>query len=228
MARRLVIASLAVAIAAAAGAPAALADADPASDVLFTSDAFVPYSPPPSKDATKQLSAAIKAVKQENHAVKVAVIATETDLGGVPQLYGKPQQYATFLDQEIKLTLLYKDTILIVMPQGYGASGSGASKARSVLAGLKAPGTKDPNTLVKDAAAAVQQLDKAGALPKTSSGGKKTATSHGKSVGSSLKVDNGSNSGGGGVPTLLLAAIAVVLLGAAGVIVWRLRRRTPA
>ncbi|MFL5867900.1 MAG: hypothetical protein ACJ766_12455 [Thermoleophilaceae bacterium] len=229
MARRLVIASLAVAIAAAAGAPAALADADPASDVLFTSDAFVPYSPPPAKDSTKQLSAAIKAVKQENHAVKVAVIATETDLGGIPQLYGKPQQYATFLNQEIKLTLLYKDTILIVMPQGYGVSGSGESQARSVVAGLGKPGTRNANTLVKQAATAVQKLDKAGALAKTSSGAKKTASSHPKSVGSKLKLDNGSDSGGGGgLPAWLLVAIAVALVGAAGVIVWRVRRRTPA
>lgn len=227
MGRRLAIASLALALAALAGAPAALADADPASDVLFTSDAYVPYQPRPSTAATNKLAAAIKAAKQANHPVKVAVIATDLDLGGIPQLFGKPQQYATFLDQEIRTTLFYKDTILVVMPQGYGVAGSGGTKATTVLAGSKKPATRDSSALVMDAADSVAKLDKAGALPKTSSGARRTASSHPSGAGSGLKVDNGSHSGGG-VPVVLLAAIAVALLGAAGVILWRVRRRTPA
>jgi hypothetical protein len=227
VARRLLTVLFALVVASAAFSPSAFADADPASDVLFTNDAFVPYSPPPSKDATSKLSAAIKSVQQGGHAVKVAVIATDTDLGGVPQLYGKPQQYATFLDQEIKLTLVYKDTILIVMPQGYGVAGSGGGKARSTLASLKSPGTRNSSTLTDDAAAAVASLDQAGALPKTSSGAKRVATSH-PGQGAGIKASNGSGSGGGGVPRLLLAAIAVVAFGAAGVIVWRVRRKAAA
>jgi hypothetical protein len=226
MARRLAIALVALGVAAAA-APSALADADPASDVLFTSDAYVPYQPRPSKEATDKLSAAIKSAKQANHPVKVAVIATDVDLGGIPQLFGKPQQYATFLDQEIRTTLFYKDTLLVVMPQGYGIAGSGGAKARSALAGRKKPGTRDSSTLVRDAADSVAKLEQAGALPKTSSGGPRTATSHPSAAGSGLKVDNGSHSGGG-VPGVLIAAITVVLLGAAGLILWRVRRRTPA
>ena len=53
--------------------------------------------------------------------IKVAVIGNKTDLGAVPQLWGKPQTYARFLGAELRF--VYKDTLLVVMPQGFGING---------------------------------------------------------------------------------------------------------
>jgi hypothetical protein len=48
--------------------------------------------------------------------VRVALIAAPIDLGGVPQLFGKPTTYARFLAGELQF--VYPDKVLIVMPQG--------------------------------------------------------------------------------------------------------------
>ena len=53
--------------------------------------------------------------------IKVAIIGNKTDLGAVPQLWAKPQVYARFLGAELRF--VYKDTLLIVMPQGFGING---------------------------------------------------------------------------------------------------------
>jgi hypothetical protein len=50
--------------------------------------------------------------------IKVALIATRNDLGGLFQLWGKPQTYADFLGRE--LVFLYKHTLITVMPSGLG------------------------------------------------------------------------------------------------------------
>ena len=59
------------------------------------------------------------------------MIGNKTDLGAVPQLWGKPQTYARFLGAELRF--VYKDTLLVVMPQGFGINGpfplSGARRA---------------------------------------------------------------------------------------------------
>ena len=39
----------------------------------------------------------------------------------MPQLWAKPQVYARFLGAELRF--VYKDTLLIVMPQGFGING---------------------------------------------------------------------------------------------------------
>ena len=49
------------------------------------------------------------------------MIGNRTDLGAVPQLWAKPQIYAKFLGAELRF--VYKDTLLVVMPQGLGVSG---------------------------------------------------------------------------------------------------------
>ena len=61
--------------------------------------------------------------------IKVAIIGNKTDLGAVPQLWAKPQVYARFLGAELRF--VYKDTLLIVMPQGFGINGLRVSHGRS-------------------------------------------------------------------------------------------------
>src|SRR5437588_1198020 len=80
------------------------ADGDPASDVLLGQDVFYPYSPPVPRALAQQLNGAAAAARRLRSPVKIALIAQPTDLGVIPSLFDKPQEYANFLDQEISFT----------------------------------------------------------------------------------------------------------------------------
>ena len=97
---------------------AALADGDPASDYFPTVDIFVPLDPAAATNLQKDLDNLVFAAKRRGYVVKVAVIGSRTDLGAVPQLFGKPGTYAKFLGAEIRA--FYTGRLLIVMPQGIG------------------------------------------------------------------------------------------------------------
>src|SRR5205807_1639102 len=79
--------------------PSALADADPASDYLLGAPAFYPFQPPTSPALRSELERALAELKAKGLNLKVAIIENPTDLGAVPNLFGKPQGYATFLSQ---------------------------------------------------------------------------------------------------------------------------------
>jgi len=150
---------------AAAAAAGALADGDPASDVLPTDSVYFPISAP-SGDAQSALTSAVNAVYADGNRVKVAVIATPDDLGAIPSLMGKPDDYAKFLGQE--LAGFYVGPLLIVMPGGWGVYDGGRSVAaeNGVLNGISVNGSNVDN-LVRSAATAVQRLEAAGALKST-------------------------------------------------------------
>ena len=76
------------------GPRAARADGDPASDVLLGENVFYPYAPPVSPALQKTLNAETAAAKAAGFPLKVALIAAPVDLGVIPDLFGKPQQYA--------------------------------------------------------------------------------------------------------------------------------------
>ena len=103
-------------------APSALADGDPASDVLVPPDIRV-YMTNGATDLEleKTVQATAQKVSDAGLPIKVAIIGNKTDLGAVPQLWAKPQVYARFLGAELRF--VYKDTLLIVMPQGFGING---------------------------------------------------------------------------------------------------------
>src|SRR5581483_8345153 len=122
MTRRLLI--TAVAMLAAATVPAAArADGDPASDVLLGENVFYPYTPPVSRELQRTLDGETAAAAKAGLAVKVALIASPVDLGVIPDLFNKPQQYAAFLDQEISFQ--GKQPLLVVMPSGLGGAALG-------------------------------------------------------------------------------------------------------
>ena len=114
----LTVVALLASAAALAVPPPAAADGDPASDVLLTQWAFVPYGAPISAPVTQQLETVIARTRKAGYPIKVAIIGSPYDLGSVSSLYGKPREYAKFLGSE--LTFLYHGRLLIVMPQGYG------------------------------------------------------------------------------------------------------------
>ena len=123
-----------VALSVSALLPAAvLADGDPASDVLLGENVFYPYSPATSPALQKQLNAETAAAKQAHFPLKVALIGAPVDLGVIPSLFGKPQKYADFLDQEISFQT--KQPLLVVMAAGYGVQGVD-DKTKGLLSSL--------------------------------------------------------------------------------------------
>jgi cytochrome oxidase Cu insertion factor (SCO1/SenC/PrrC family) len=109
------------------GASAARADGDPASDMLVSQDLYLPADAGVSANQQAQLTALLRRVKRSGVPVRVAVIPSAYDLGSVGALWLKPAAYARFLGTE--LSLVYKQPLLIVMPNGFGLNWPGHSTA---------------------------------------------------------------------------------------------------
>jgi hypothetical protein len=107
-------------VVAAGAARAARADGDPASDYLVGAKVFLPYDAkfPPKQSA--QLTALVAAANEAGYTIRVAVIWSDYDMGSVTALWRKPRTYARFLGLE--LGFVYKQRLLIVMPNGFGFS----------------------------------------------------------------------------------------------------------
>ncbi len=124
----------------------AQADGDPASDVLVFKSYFLPYAPQTPVDAEQKLNVATAAADRAGYPIRVAVISSAGDLGIVPQYVGKPQEYATFLGQELKFA--YKGGLLIVMEDGYGLYGIDDPKVHGdARRRCPKPASNDPNDL---------------------------------------------------------------------------------
>ena len=100
--------------------------------MLLGESVFFPYSPAVSAPLQRTLTAETAAAKKAGLPFKVALIGSPVDLGVVPDLFGHPQKYADFLDQEISFTG-HRQPLLVVMAAGYGAQGL-SPKATSALA----------------------------------------------------------------------------------------------
>jgi hypothetical protein len=206
--RRAAAAGLAVLIALLLSARA-LGDADPASDVLLGENVFYPYSPAVSSTLQATLNGATAAAHRAHFAIKVALIATPVDLGAIPTFFGKPRQYAAFLDQEISFGAA-KVPLLVVMPDGYGTAGVGAGVS-SAAAALPKPTARTSDALARAAAAAVRTLA--------------AAAGHGIS-GAPGSSTPGSGAGAGAVLAILIA-VCVALAGGT-ITVRRRQSRRPA
>ena len=129
--------------------PLAHADGDPASDYLYTQKVFVPF------DVAKQagqLAADVEGATKAGFTIRVAVIGSAYDLGSVPSLWRKPQLYARFLGAE--LAFVYKQRLLIVMPNGFGFFWKGHPIAREYATLAKigiAPGNPGLLAAARDA-----------------------------------------------------------------------------
>jgi hypothetical protein len=168
----------ALACAACAAAPqVARADSDPASDILPQQDTFLPYQPKISNDLKAKLQGATAAAKKAGYPIKVAIIATAADLGGVPNLFNQPTKYAGFLGSEINFNKKAQP-LLVVMPVGLGTFQAGP-KATGAIAGIKVGSGVDGLAnaglagVVKLAAAAGHPIK--GFKPESSGGGGSTS-----------------------------------------------------
>lgn len=140
-------------------AAAARADGDPASDWLYTQKVFIPIDKPPAQKQQNELQATVAGAWKQGFKIKVAVIGSAYDLGAVPSLWRKPRTYARFLGAE--LTFLYRQRLLIVMPNGFGFywKGHQPAAAYATLAKVRIP--PGPNGLASAATSAVVRLAQA-------------------------------------------------------------------
>lgn len=190
-----------------AGARAAIAqaDADPASDMLVGQNVFYPYSPPPSSALQSALNAEANATGRTHFQIKVAMIASPMDLGGIPNFFGKPQPYADFLDQEIAFGHPHPP-LLVVMANGYGVRGL-PQPAVALAASLPKPAGGHSDDLARAALAALPKLATASGHPIPAKSAS-SATGH----------------GGGHVSTALTVVIFALIAVAIAVGVLRYRR----
>jgi hypothetical protein len=141
------LAALAVILALALGlfASSALADGDPASDVLATQSLFLPQDAGIPLAQQNQLSALLASAASNGYPIRVAIIASPSDMGSVTELWRQPQTYARFLGQEI--SLVDHGPLLVVMPNGFGLVGVGATTPvdPSALAGVHIGAASGPS-----------------------------------------------------------------------------------
>jgi hypothetical protein len=183
----------------------ALADGDPASDVLLGQNVFYPFAAPVSSALQAKLNAETAAASRAHFPIKVALIASRSDLGAISSLFGKPGVYAAFLDEEISFSNT-RQPLLVVMPDGYGLEGLG-SAATAAAASLRAPGGGGGEELAQAAAIAVPKL----------------AAAAGHPIGA---VSAGSDVGSGGFSRpLAVLVLAVVAVASAGAIIFVRRWR---
>ena len=187
-------------------APAALGDGDPASDVLLGQNVFYSYSAT-SKALQTSLDAATAAASRAHFPLKVALIESPIDLGVIPELFGKPQQYAHFLDQEISFQ--GKQLLLVVMKTGYGVEGLPAA-ATAAAAKLPPPAGGSSNDLAQAAVTAVAKLSTAAGHP--------LAGFHATS--------NSSSGGASSTKTLVLIVLVLAAVATAGALIVVRRRET--
>ena len=174
---------------------AARADGDPASDVLLLQDAYLPYTPEVPKPLDKALSDLLKQTKAKGYPLKVAIIASSSDLGSVPQYFGTPQPYAQFLESEIAFNK--PKPLLVVMPSGYGTAKAGAS-AQAAVEALDKPKAGSGDALGRAAIKGVVALAKAAGKPVPEP-----------------KLPEAAGSGGGTSPAIIFGVpVALLALGA--------------
>jgi hypothetical protein len=212
--------SLAVAACAATAVPA-LADGDPASDVLLFQPAFFPYAAP-SAGAKAELLGAVAAAKRAGFTIRVAVIQSRRDLGADPELYAKPQLYARFLDAELR-SARYFGALAVVMPQGFGVAAGGrlthggqrfvprpVGPLLRAVKPLPPPRSTDPDTLTAAGVTAVKAIAAAAGHPIKGKITKVAAPGSGSSGSGSSFTSIGL---AGGLGLAALAAIALIGIG---------------
>jgi hypothetical protein len=182
---------------------AAQANGDPASDYLLVQKLFLPAATKIDQAEVNRLNALLTSAERSNFKIRVAVILSPADLGTAFSLYRKPQRYAEFLGLE--LSFVYRDRLLVVMPNGYGYSvrGKPDPKTSLLLQPLPPPG-HDATQEVRGAQTAVRKLALA-------SGHRLAASSSGSSTRDRI--------------TIAAAATAAIALFAA-VVLYRRQRRT--
>ena len=153
---------------------------------------FLPQDSHASAAQQARLQGLLAAARRHGISLRVALIASRSDLGSIGALWHRPQTYADFLGRE--LSLIDRGAVLVVMPGGFGvyrAHGSPVAQ-RAELARVSPP---TPATLPQATAAAIGRLS-------------------GVSAPAAAPARRAASASGGGQP----AAFWIVLLGGAAII----------
>jgi hypothetical protein len=110
----------------------ARADGDPASDYLLGTQVFIPFDLKLPKASQQELTSLVHDANASGYTIRVALIGSAYDMGSVTSLWRKPKPYAKFLGTE--LTFVYKNRLLVVMPNGFGFNRPGHSTAKEYAA----------------------------------------------------------------------------------------------
>jgi hypothetical protein len=151
--KRALVVSLAL-LAIAAGT--AHADGDPASDYLLGTQVFIPFDLKIPKAQQTQLISLVRDANASGYTIRVALIGSLYDMGSVTSLWKKPRPYARFLGAELQF--VYKNRLLVVMPQGFGFNWPHHSPARQYALLEKIPVGPGNPALATAAMTAVQKL----------------------------------------------------------------------
>jgi hypothetical protein len=147
---------VAAALAASVCAGTARADGDPASDYLLASQTFIPFDLKLPQSKQQELTSLVRDTNKAGYKIRVALIGSAYDLGAVTSLWRMPRPYARFLGAELQF--VYKQRLLVVMPQGFGFNWPHhpSAKEYAVLSGIKiGPGAEG---LLDSSVQAVQKL----------------------------------------------------------------------
>ena len=190
-----------------AGAPAALADGDPASDVLAGRSLFNPINSGVSPASQAQLQDVLSASREAGFPIRVALIASQNDLGTATKFWNDPKDYAYYLWTE--LSIEYGGQVLVVMPNGFGLYGppKGRRAVSSAEAAVRAPAPGPGEQLASAALAAVPLLAEA-------TGRRIPAAALAQATRSATAADRSAVAGGvspGEVIALLMGALLIVL-----------------
>jgi hypothetical protein len=147
------------------GAPRARADGDPASDILASQSLFLPADGGFTVSEETQLDGLVTAAQRSGYPIRVALVATPTDLGSVSELWRMPSSYARFL--ALELSQVFRGTLLVVMPDGFGVTAVApvGSHSQPVAGATTIPAAHAGESMVAAAAAAVQHLAAADGHP---------------------------------------------------------------
>jgi hypothetical protein len=171
-------------------APAsALANGDPASDVLLQAKVYFPTQRV-SVPAANSLKAVVQAANVKGYAIRVALIHDESDLGTVPSLLNQPQKYSEFLGPEVRFA--YKGDLLVVMPNGLGLTTTDETPPPSnAIEGMQVEAGGSPDGLAQTAQEAVTKLA--------------------ASAGHPLEASKSGGGGGGAIAGIIVAVVLLAL-----------------
>jgi len=191
-------------------ASVARADGDPGSDVLVFQNLFAGSDAGLSVQQQAQFGGLLQAAGRHGFPVRVAIIASKSDLGAVTELWRSPRDYARFLGLE--LALAYKQRLLVVMPNGFGFNWPGHSTASAYALLGKIPIRPGGNGLLDAAQTAVRTLAAAAGIRIGSPAG---ATNQSTPAGAPSSTDAAPGSGRRSdylvaIVTVALAALAAI------------------
>jgi cytochrome oxidase Cu insertion factor (SCO1/SenC/PrrC family)/thiol-disulfide isomerase/thioredoxin len=196
-------------------APSALADGDPGSDVLVYQPLFLEADSGISVQQQAQLGDLLNTAAARHFPIRVAIIATRSDLGAITALWRNPRGYAQFLD--IEISGAYSGPLVVVMPNGLGFSWPNHSTAAAYQALSRIPTGTGASRLVHTAQEAVTSLAAAAGVKLTASAQPAASSSAGPAASAppatpSSTIQHSSGSGTDTAVTLVVVAVAAALL----------------